>query len=400
MTTRPDITPPKTRNTENYLTHDEARAQAEALFMSLGDGAIATDAFGRITRVNATAASLLGFKESELVGKWFPRKVIAVNEQGTPINMIDRAITRAFLTGQPIYEKTYYKKKDGRIFPVSLTVSPIMLHDKPIGAVEVFHDITLEQEVDRMKSEFISLASHQLRTPLSAIKTYSHMLVEGYMGELTAPQKQSLQTIIGASDRMNELIDMLLNVSRIEGGSVMVNPKPVNLRQLAAGIVKDFEHAAAERNINLTLNADIQRNYKIKTDSLLTKEILSNLISNALKYTPENGSVTIGLTEKSREIIMSVSDTGLGIPKYSQDQIFMKFFRASNVIKRETSGTGLGLYLVKELVDRLDGRIWFESEEDKGTTFYVTLPKNAPRTASKGHQMVRKQRSPKNRKAT
>src|SRR5438445_5465630 len=119
----------------------------------------------------------------------------------------------------------YYRNKEGQIVPVYTNVSPIMLNNVPIGAIEVFRDITLEHEVDRMKSEFISLASHQLRTPLSAIKTYSHMLIDGYMGDITPPQKKSLRTIIGAANRMNELISTLLNITRIESGTIAVTPK-------------------------------------------------------------------------------------------------------------------------------------------------------------------------------
>src|SRR5689334_13172123 len=195
---------------------DEQRARAEALFHSIGDGAISTDEFGRITRVNPVARHILGYKKSELIGMWFPKVIIAVTPDDRPVNLIDRPITKAFLTGRPIVEKTHYRRKNGQRIPVAVNVSPILVDGKPRGAIEVFRDISFEQEVDRMKSEFISLASHQLRTPLSAIKTYSHMLVSGYMGEVTAEQRKSLETILGAADRMNELISTLLNITRME----------------------------------------------------------------------------------------------------------------------------------------------------------------------------------------
>lgn len=363
------------------LNLEEQRVLAEALFTSIGDGAVATDEFGKITRINPTALKILGYSEREMIGAWFPKKIVSLTESGEPISLIDRPITRAFLTGRTIVEKTYYRKKNGQNVPVAITVSPIMLHGKPVGAIEVFRDITLEYEIDRMKSDFISLASHQLRTPLSAIKTYSHMLLDGYMGDITAAQKKSLRTIVSAANRMNELISTLLNITRVESGNVTVTPKMVDAQQIAEEVNKEHMLAASDKDITLTINSGSAKPAMISTDVLLFKEVLSNLVSNAIKYTPENGKVDVVVKNRRYDVQLSVTDTGMGIPKYSQEQIFTKFFRAHNVVKQETSGTGLGLYLVKGLVDALEGKIWFESHEGKGTTFYVTLPK-----APKGEQ--------------
>ncbi len=353
----------------------EQRAEAEALFTSIGDGAISTDAFGRITRINPVAQRILGYREDELLGGWFPKKIIAVTPDDTVVNLIDRPISKAFLTGHSISEKMHYRHKDGRIIPVAISVSPILVDNKPLGAIEVFRDITLQEEIDRMKSEFISLASHQLRTPLSAIKTYSHMLVDGYMGKLTATQKQSLRTIIGAADRMNELVSTLLNITRIESGTIAVTPKQVQLYKAAEEVLKELSLPAADKAITLSLRCRDKSRATIKTDSLIFKEIVTNLVSNAIKYTPENGKVTVTVRPRAKDVLMQVNDTGWGIPKYAQDQIFSKFFRAQNIVKRETTGTGLGLYLVKGLVDALEGTIWFKSDEATGTNFYFTIPR-------------------------
>lgn len=357
---------------------EELYAQANAIFTSIGDGAIATDEFGKITRINPKALNILGFESHEVLGKWFPKKIIAVDERGKQLNLIDRSITRAFLTGEPVSDKMFYKKKNGEIIPVAVTVSPIILNDRPVGAIEVFRDITLENEIDRMKSEFISLASHQLRTPLSAIKTYSHMLIDGYMGEITVPQKKSLRTIISAANRMNELISTLLNITRIESGSIAVTPKMLNLNRLLEEVVKDLQLPAQDKTITLECTTPVKA-CLYRTDSLITKEILSNLISNAIKYTSDQGRVSVTLKSTKSAILFTIQDTGMGIPEEAHEQVFTKFFRAQNVVRQETSGTGLGLYLVKGLVDTLGGKIWFESQENRGTTFYVSFPKAAPR---------------------
>ncbi len=368
---------PKPKNLSPPInrTPHEQQAESEAIFTSIGDGAISTDEFGRITRVNPAAQRLLGYTEKELLGTWFPKKIIAVTLDDEPLNLIDRPITRAFLTGKPITEKMYYRQKNGQKIPVAINVSPIILDGKPLGAIEVFRDITLEQQVDRMKSEFISLASHQLRTPLSAIKTYTHMLAEGYIGKLNTAQKQSLNTIIGATDRMNQLISTLLNITRIESGTITVTPKLLKLDKTISEVLNELSLMAKGKSIVLTVSVKGAESTYIKTDSLIVKEIITNLASNAIKYTPDSGKVSVIIRPRVSNIIVEVSDSGWGIPQHAQDQIFSKFFRAQNIVERETTGTGLGLYLVKGLLDALHGQIWFKSEEGKGTSFYFSLPR-------------------------
>ncbi|HSW85851.1 MAG TPA: ATP-binding protein [Candidatus Saccharimonadales bacterium] len=351
------------------------RAEVDALFKSIGDGAISTDEFGRITGVNLTAQQILGYSEGELLGTWFPKSIIAVTADDQPINLMDRPITKAYLTGKPVAKNIYYRRKDGYKIPLAVNVSPIILHDKPVGAIEVFRDITLQQEVDRMKSEFISLASHQLRTPLSAVKTYTHMLYEGYMGDLNSAQKKALMTIIGSADRMNELISTLLNVTRIESGSVEVTPKLLRIDKIAEEVIKELSLAADKKSIKLIFTVCGKASSTIRTDSLIVKEIIANIVSNAIKYTPDGGKVELIINLRKNNIVVDVTDTGWGIPKYSQDQIFSKFFRAQNIVQRETIGTGLGLYLVKGLLEALGGKIWFVSDEQSGTKFSFSLPR-------------------------
>ncbi len=350
-------------------------AEADALFFSMGDGAITTDEFGRITRINPAALQMLGYRESELLGKPFISTIIATNFDGQVLNVIDRPITKAYLTGKPVYGKILYYAKKGRQLPVAVTVSPIMVDGRPVGAIQLIRDITLELEVDRMKSEFISLASHQLRTPLSAIKTYTHMLSDGYMGGLNKSQKECLETIISASNRMNELISTLLNVTRIESGTIAVNPKLVNIEEVVAEVMPELKLMADAKNINLTTKVINKNSTRIRTDTLIVKEVVTNLVSNAVKYTSEGGEVKVQIRPRRSDIMIAISDNGWGIPAHTRDKVFSKFFRGPNIINRETTGTGLGLYLVKGLVETLKGKIWFKSEEGQGTTFFVTLPR-------------------------
>lgn len=376
------MTPERDIIQENVLGEElsEAgiRAETDVLFSCIGDGAIATDEFGHITRINPVALNIIGLKEEDVLGKWFPRIFIAVKPDNTPVSLIDRPIFKMFLTGKAISEKLLYRVKGGQIIPVYTTVSPIILDGKPVGAIEVFRDITLENEIDKMKSEFISIASHQLRTPLSTIKTYSHMLIEGYMGEINKDQTKALKTITRATNTMNELIATLLNIARIESGGIKVMRKIQDAGQLAEEVTKELTITAKDKGIKISLNTP-DRPVAIKTDSLIMKEVLANLIGNAIKYTPRNGTIKVSVQNQREKVLFSIQDTGLGIPSQAQTKIFRKFFRAQNVLQKETTGTGLGLYVVRGLVLVLHGKIWFKSEENVGSTFYVSLPKKQGR---------------------
>lgn len=355
--------------------YEEEHARAEALFQHIGTGAIATDELGRIYRVNDAALDMLEYKRKEMLGEWFPRVVIEVDQTGNITNQLERPIARAFVSGKPISENTYYRTKTGKIIPVSLTISPILLNGRPIGAVEVFQDITVEFEVDRMKTEFISIASHQLRTPLSAINTYANMLNSGFYGELNKEQKTHMGTIIQAIERMNGLISTLLDVSQLEAGKISVKPQKLEVCGLIRSLIQDHQQTGGNRNIQIKVICP-HVPVIVTCDRLLLGEIYSNLLSNALKYSRENGVVEVKLKNLKNEIVFSVKDNGYGIPKKMQRYIFKKFYRADNIKRIDTTGTGLGLYLVKQIADVLGGKVWFESVDKKGSTFYFSLPKD------------------------
>lgn len=370
---KPERTTSTTRARPTLFSSAQENALVEALFASIGNGAIATDEFGKIMRINAAALKILGFSESEMLGEWFPRKIISVTENDEELELIDRTITKAFLTGQAVSERAYYLRKNGRKVPVAVTVSPIILEGKPIGAISIFRDITFEAEVDRMKTDFISLASHQLRTPISSINMYAQMLNSGYMGELTEKQRAPMQTIVDAAGRMSQVVNTLLNITRIENGSLSITYRRIDMVILIQEVVEELRLEADSKEITFTFRTPSQP-LLVRTDRLIMKEMLTNLIANAIKYTPVHGSVTISVRLHKKEVVFSVADTGVGIPRYSQGNIFSKFFRAPNAMRRETSGTGLGLYLVKSMADRLNVKVWFDSEPGEGSTFYLSLP--------------------------
>jgi PAS domain S-box-containing protein len=380
--------PTKRRRTQSHLAEIERQmAYASALFLNIGDGAIATNEQGKISRINDPALRILGYTREEAIGEWFQKLIIAQDEHGNDIDLMNRPITQAILSGNPISAKMFYKPKEGKPIPVAVTVSPIILNGVPNGAVEVFRDITREHEVDAMKSEFISLASHQLRTPLTAISTYTHMLLQGFKGPVSDDQRDFLETILASSDRMNELIDTLLTVSRLESGYVRVNLTDVNVSALLRGTKQELWPLAKTKRQYLITKAP-DSDVFARTDALLLTEICTNIISNAIKYTAEEGTVIISLEEDESTVIITVADNGYGIPADLQGRVFTKFFRAPNILKEESVGTGLGLYMVKELTENLGGEITFKSKENVGTTFEVRLPKEGNKHAREAIAIV------------
>ncbi len=362
---------------EGAQTLAEVSARNQALLESIGDGIIATDQDGLITLINGSAESMLDKKRSDLIGKSVVESVPVVDNKGKEIPLYRRPEVLALSTGKPSSnprgQTYYYKRKDGSQFPVGITVTPFVLGEKIVGTIVVFRDITIETDIDRTKTEFVSLASHQLRTPLATIRWYAEMLKDESLGKLNEEQKEYLETMYKSNLRMIDLVDALLNVSRLELGTFIIEPKPTDLEEMADSVLEELAVKIQAKSIQIEKEYS-PKDLVLNVDPKLTRIIFQNLLSNAVKYTPEKGKVSLSVEKTDKDIQIRVKDTGYGIPKKDQKQIFTKLFRADNVKVKETEGTGLGLYIVQSILETAGGKIWFESEEGKGTTFYVSLP--------------------------
>jgi PAS domain S-box-containing protein len=364
-----------TREEKEKNSLAEQKAKDEAMLSSIGDGVIAVDQDEKIILVNPQAENLLGFKKEELLNRRFIDTLQLVDEEDVAIPSAERPIQKVFDTNKKNTSRDlYYIRKNKTKLSVVITSAPIILNGTTVGAINVFRDITKEKEIDKAKTEFVSLASHQLRTPLSAVNWYSEMLINGDVGKLTQDQLKYMGEIYKGNQRMVDLVNALLDVSRIELGTFAIDPEKVNIIDLTKDIVKEIKHTADEKKI--LLKEDYGKNFpEILIDAKLFQIIIQNLLSNAVKYTPAKGTVTLTMSDRYPNIIIEVKDNGYGIPEAQKPQIFTKLFRADNVRAKDTEGTGLGLYIVKAIVERSGGKIWFESEENKGTTFFIELPK-------------------------
>lgn len=354
------------------------KARSDVIFESIGEGMVVVDEKGILRFMNHRAKMMIGLFEN-ILGKRFVDLIAIKDAKGAIVETSKRPLVRTLTTQQKIvtssnYENIYYYvRPDGIEVPVVITCTPLFFKGKLAGAIALFRDVTKERDVDRMKTEFISLASHQLRTPLSAIKWFSEMLIAGDAGELNPEQKEFVQNISGSTDRMVELVNSLLNISRIESGRIIVDPQPTNLKELVESIVLELRPKIDEKNHNLIISVHEDLPI-INVDPKLIRQVYLNLLTNAIKYTPKGGEITVMISKREDQIISQVSDNGYGIPEKDKAKVFTKFFRGENVIKVETDGTGLGLYLIKAIVESSKGRIWFQSLEGKGTTFWFSLP--------------------------
>jgi signal transduction histidine kinase len=229
-----------------------------------------------------------------------------------------------------------------------------------------------DKAVSRMKSEFVSIVAHQLRGPLSSLKWTFDLIKNGSLGSLTQEQEEYLGNCRKANDKMIDTVNDLLDLTRIEEGRFLYEYSKIEIEDLIQGVLDNSKIEASRRKVNIEFKKEDVPTLMADEEKIII--VVKNLLENALNYTPAGGRVDISFDQKPKEVIVKIKDTGIGIPQDQQKNVFNKFFRAKNALSVETSGSGLGLYIAKNIVEKHGGRIWFESAPDQGTTFYFTLP--------------------------
>lgn len=338
------------------------------LIHSSASHTIVTDINGTILFANRVAEETTEFTLQEMLGNT-PRLW-----GGMMTKQFYEKMWNLKLDGKIFKGEVINRKKSGKLYISSIHIAPIFGEDKKIiGFLSTEEDVTKEKTIDREKTEFVSLASHQLKTPVGAMRWNLEMLMDGDYGQLSSKQKDVIKEIFGMNIRMNELINRLLNISRIELGTFIIEPSPTDFAVVCNEVLSEIEWEIAKKNHTLIKNIN-EKLPIIPADPKLLRMIFQNLLSNAIKFTQQSGKITITLDSDKRCIIFRVANNGAPIPQEDQSRIFEKLFRANNAQEQDPGGSGLGLYLVKQIVDNSGGKIWFTSKKGKDTIFSVSFP--------------------------
>lgn len=352
------------------------KSKYEVLLGNITDGVIAIDTDKKIIYVNDEAVRLIGISGKDLIGKIYFQMWSLRNPDGDMlVPQEERPFTLA-LKGESrkVRERYVLERKDGKKIPISISIAPIIASGKITGANVVIRDITKQLEIDRAKNEFISVASHQLRTPLSSMK----WLIEALLSSknLGDREKIRLENIFISNERLIVLVNDLLSISRMESGKFMGEVQLFDMANLLRRAIKEYAPEAEKTGKKIVLSLSKTAD-KIKGNPVLISEALNNVLSNAIIYGRKDSAVTVKMAHINGAYLISVNNVDHFIPEEDRDKIFTKFFRASSAKLIRPEGSGLGLYISKMGIEKNGGTIWFESNEKDGTTFYFTVPISA-----------------------
>lgn len=342
---------------------EEEKDKTLSIITNFSDGLLVFDKENKISLINPRAEKFFNVKGGDIINKSFS-ELVAFPAIKPVVSLVGGEMAEIF--------RHEAKIKEGLILEVSTI--PVIGGKEKTGTLLVLHDVTREKTIEKMKTEFVSLAAHQLRTPLSAIKWALKMLIDGDLGPLSLEQTEIVEKTYKSNERMVDLVNDLLDVTRIEEGKYLFKPVLTEIEPILQFVVKSYQEEAKRRHLTLKFDKPDGETPLAVLDVEKIRIAVQNLIDNAIKYTPQGGRVTVSLNYDKKELEVAVKDTGVGIPEDQKERIFSKFFRGSNVIKVETDGSGLGLFIAKNIIQAHGGKIWFESEEGRGTTFYFSLP--------------------------
>ncbi len=356
--------------------------KSEIVINAINDGVIAVDSQGTIQLINPAAQVIIGWGKQDALKLDYRSVIKLLTKTGEPVNENTDPIQQVLRSNNPITSNDLQlETSSGKKLLISVSASPV--GQIGAGAICVFRDITHEKQEERQQAEFISTASHEMRTPVATIEGYLGLALNPATATIDAKARDYLTKAYGSIQHLGRLFQDLLDISRVEDGRLKNTPKVVDLVAFVGEIVHTFETQAKAKDLVLMFKPAMQQSglgkpinpvYYVDVDNDHLREVASNLIENAIKYTPK-GNVTIDITGDAVHTTLSVHDTGIGIPKEDQVHLFQKFYRVDNSDTRDIGGSGLGLYLCRRLVETMGGRLWLDSMYKEGSTFYVELPR-------------------------
>lgn len=370
----------------------DQKKRFEIVFNNIADGMILIDKDQVVQLVNPAAAAILGWYVSEATGLNIKNIMKLANDKGEAIPEGENPFDRIFKLHETIREENAFLiNREKKQLSISLTLSPLIDRQQVSGAVIVFRDVTKARNEEKQRADFISTASHEMRTPVAAIEGYLALALNDKVSTVDNRARGYLEKAHTSTEHLGKLFQDLLTSAKAEDGRLTSHPGVVELGAFLERLSDDLRFSAEKKGLAMefvvgssdVINASqptaagehvVRPLYYVYADGERLQEVITNLFDNAVKYT-EDGKVSIGLTGNDEVVQCYVRDTGPGIPAADVPHLFQKFYRVDNSATRTVGGTGLGLFIARKIIELYSGRIWVESELDKGSTFYINLPR-------------------------
>jgi PAS domain S-box-containing protein len=371
----------------------QVAGKAEVVINAISDGVVALNSQGVIQLINPAAQQIIGWGKQDALALDYKSVLKLVDKDDNELTPANDPVSQVLATNKEVASNNFYlMTNSGKKLAVSIVVSPV--GQLGAGVIIVFRDITKQKAEEREQAEFISTASHEMRTPVASIEGYLGLALNPSTAQIDEKARDFITKAHESAQHLGRLFQDLLDVSKADDGRLSNNPKVVDVVAFTQDIVQGLRPKAVEKGLRVLFkpNPDDSEDvggerrlnpvYYANVDNDHLREVFSNLVENAIKYTPK-GEVVIDVTGDTDHVVISVADSGIGIPKEDQVHLFQKFYRVDNSDTREIGGTGLGLYLSRRLAEAMGGRIWLESEYKKGSTFYLELPRIAHEEATR-----------------
>lgn len=381
----------------------------KVIIENIEDGVILFDSKNVIQLFNPAAAKITGWSADDATGLDISQVFLVVNDKGEFLPDGTNPLKQVFTSTETLHAKdVFVQTRDKKQIPISLNVSPLLDAAKNVsGAVAVFGDETAQREEERQRADFISTASHEMRTPVASIEGYLALALNDKVATIDSRARGYLEKAHASTQHLGQLFQDLLTSAQAEDGRINSHPEVIEFGAYLEQLAEDLRFVAEKKGLFVdfvagtgnTINATKQASgvkvitpiYYVKVDPGRMREVITNLFDNAVKYTPE-GRITLGVTGNEKVVQFYIKDSGMGIPAGDIPHLFQKFYRVDNSSTRTIGGTGLGLFICRKIVELYNGRIWAESEVGKGTTFFINLPRvsqpgpNTPQTITPDNQ--------------
>lgn len=387
---------------------DKVAIDPELLITAMGDGVLVIDTDGIIQVFNPSAATITGWKQEEALSLDYKSVMALTDAKGNPQPDTGNPFLKCLQSGEVVKSAAVFTKtRSGKQLDLSLVVSPIKSPEGGVvAAIGIFRDVSEERSEQRQRAEFISTASHEMRTPVAAIEGYLALAMNERVAKIDSNARNYLQKAHSSTEHLGKLFKDLLTAARSEDGRLVSSPKVIEVGSFLEEISEGIRFAAEKKGLGLEFDytgktkgpvaasgQTVRPVYYVQADPDRMREVITNLFDNAVKYT-EEGKITISMTSDEQTVTISVTDTGIGIPPEDIPHLFQKFYRVDNTATRAIGGTGLGLFIARKIVELYNGRVWVESKYGEGSTFHIQLPRLTPEKAQEFIKQESSRQSP------